>query len=225
MSEIVIAIDGFSGTGKSSTAKAVARALNYRYLDSGAMYRAVTLHFIREGIELSEKNDVIKAMDALTLNIKPSKEGIDVYLNDENVSIDIRSADVNAMVSQVAAISEVREKLVAKQQQIGKDKGIVMDGRDIGSVVFPEAELKIFMTAKPEIRARRRLKELQGAGLDPDPSDVLQNLLERDRIDSTRQDSPLIKMEDAIEIDTSDLTFEEQVDRIVDLAKKEIHED
>jgi cytidylate kinase len=227
MNKIVIAIDGFSSTGKSTIAKRLANKLNYIYVDTGAMYRAVTYfalehNYIGEGFFHSEK--LIKNLDKITITFKYNdiKGFAEVYLNGENIESDIRTLRVSQYVSPVATLSEVRRKLVEQQQLMGKDKGIVMDGRDIGTVVFPEAELKIFMIASAQTRANRRYKELLDRGHSLSYEDVLENVTTRDRIDSTREDSPLVKAEDAIEIDNSDLTIEEQLDTILNLASHNI---
>ncbi|OMP30900.1 (d)CMP kinase [Mangrovimonas sp. DI 80] len=227
MQNITIAIDGFSSTGKSTVAKSLAKALGYVYVDSGAMYRAVTLyamrhkyidgtHFNREGL-LNQLDDI-----AISFQFNPDLGYAEVYLNGENVEKDIRTLEVSNLVSQIAAVPEVREKQVALQRKIGEDKGVVMDGRDIGTVVFPNAELKIFMTASPETRAKRRYDELVQRGDEVDYESVLQNVQTRDHLDSTRKDSPLIQAEDAILIDNSHLSLQEQFDKILELAQKAI---
>jgi len=227
MKKIIIAIDGFSSTGKSTIAKRLANKLNYIYVDTGAMYRAVTYfalehNFIGDNFFYSEK--LIKNLDkvAITFKYNDIKGFAEVYLNDKNIESDIRTLRVSQFVSPVATLSEVRRKLVEQQQLMGKDKGIVMDGRDIGTVVFPDAELKIFMTASAETRASRRFKELLERGHNLSYDDVLENVTTRDRIDSTREDSPLVMAEDAIEIDNSDLTIEDQLDTILNLASHNI---
>ncbi|MEP0368325.1 MAG: (d)CMP kinase [Cyclobacteriaceae bacterium] len=220
MTRINIAIDGYSGTGKSSTAKAVAKALSYTYIDSGAMYRATTLYFIRQAIDIQNSASVSKALVELKLTF----EGSEICINSENVESFIRSMEVNEKVSHVAALRDVRVEMVRQQQAMGKDKGVVMDGRDIGTVVFPDAELKVFMTANADVRAQRRMEELSQKGISEELSVIKNNLLERDKIDSSREESPLIKANDAIEVDTSDLTFEGQVSKIVKLAKAKINE-
>ncbi|WP_299126831.1 (d)CMP kinase [uncultured Winogradskyella sp.] len=224
MKKIIIAIDGFSSTGKSTIAKQLAKSLNYIYVDTGAMYRAVTYfafhnQLIGEGFFHSEK--LIKALDDIHITFKFNKEleFAEVYLNGKNIERDIRTLKISKYVSPVATISDVRQKLVEQQQLMGKDKGIVMDGRDIGTVVFPNAELKIFMTASAETRAKRRFKELLERGHNLSYDEVLENVTTRDRIDSTRKDSPLVKAKDAIEIDNSNLTIEAQLERLLKLAK------
>jgi cytidylate kinase len=222
MKKIIVAIDGFSGTGKSSTARKVAEILGYHYVDSGAMYRAVTLYFLRKNVNLKNEEAVQKALAEMEIDFrKQSQDDLShIYINGEDVENVIRMQRVSDYVSQVAALTKVRKDLVSKQQQLGKTRGIVMDGRDIGTVVFPDAELKVFMTADDEVRAKRRVKELIGKGHPTELKDVLDNLKKRDLVDTTRADSPLTKAEDAIEIDTTNLTFEEQVHKIVDLAEE-----
>lgn len=222
MEKILIAIDGFSGTGKSSTAKSVAAKLGYHYVDSGAMYRAVTLYFLRHDIKLDVEQQVQDALRKIRIDFRKSNQSPDshIYLNGEDVEQEIRKQEVSENVSEVAALTKVRNHLVDSQQQLGKTKGIVMDGRDIGTVVFPEAELKIFMVAEVEIRAKRRLKELRGKGQIVEYQQVRENLEKRDYLDTTREDSPLEKASDAVEIDTTNLTFEEQVHKIVHLAEE-----
>lgn len=226
MNQQIIAIDGFSGTGKSSTARRVAEILNYNYIDTGAMYRAVALHFTNENIDISNEKDVDRALEGLTLSFKKNKNsGLShIHLNDKDVEEQIRMPKVSDKVSEVAAISAVRRKLVEQQQKFGKENSVVMDGRDIGTVVFPDADLKIFMTADKIVRARRRLEELAEKGIVEELNAVLENLQGRDQIDSQRSDSPLRKAEDAIEIDTTHLTFDEQVDKIIKLAEQKYHE-
>ena len=225
MKKIVIAIDGFSSTGKSTIAKQVATALNYIYVDTGAMYRAVT-YFALENKLIGEgffkKEALVNRLEEIRIIFKFNDElgFAEVYLNGKNIEASIRTLEVSRYVSPVATLSEVRKKLVEQQQLMGKDKGIVMDGRDIGTVVFPKAELKIFMTASSETRAKRRYNELLDRGHNLSYEDVLENVTTRDHIDSTREDSPLVKANDAIEIDNSDLTIAEQLDAILNLANE-----
>ena len=214
--KITIAIDGYSSCGKSTLAKALAKRLGYIFIDSGAMYRGVALYCMRhqlilDGIPLTDQIETALSKIKLSFIYNASTEKHDLYLNDENVEELIRMPDVASNVSPIATIKCVREKLVAEQQKMGKFGGIVMDGRDIGSVVFPNAELKLFVTASPEIRAERRLKELTQKGIPATFKDVLANLKERDLIDSTRIESPLIQTKDALFIDTSNLTPEGQL--------------
>lgn len=229
MRKITIAIDGFSSTGKSTIAKQLAKVLGYVYVDTGAMYRAVTLYAIRNNfVDESnlKKKDIITTLSAVKLRFVANSETgkSDMYLNDENVAREIRTMEVSRQVSKIATIKEVRQKLVAMQQQMGAEKAIIMDGRDIGTVVFPDAELKIFMTASSQARAHRRYKELmeQGGGVTYD--EVLKNVQERDYIDSNREESPLRKAEGAIQIDNSDLGLEEQLERIYNYALQLIEE-
>ena len=222
---IIIAIDGYSSTGKSTVAKQLAKRLNYIYVDTGAMYRAVTLYAMEKGyISASQfdKEALINDLDSIVVSFEiNTATGLgEVLLNGANVENEIRGLDVASHVSQIAAIPEVRRKLVDLQQKMGKDKGIVMDGRDIGTVVFPDAELKLFMTATAKDRAERRYKELLESGEEVSYEDVLKNVVDRDHLDSTRKDSPLKKADDAITIDNSNLTLKDQFDQILNLAKK-----
>ena len=221
--KIIIAIDGFSSTGKSTIAKQLAKHLNYIYVDTGAMYRAVTLYAMQNDIidkNSFDKQQLINDLNLIQLSFtfNPALGFAEVYLNGVNVEKEIRSIEVSKLVSKVSEISEVRKKLVLEQQQMGKDKGIVMDGRDIGTVVFPDAELKLFMTASADKRAVRRYKELIDRGDTVKYDEILQNVQERDRIDSSRKDSPLVKAEDAIEFDNSDMGLNEQFERIMSLV-------
>lgn len=223
MRKITIAIDGYSSTGKSTIAKQIAKELGYVYVDSGAMYRAVTLYALQHKFVSEDEfniNDFVMELDKIELAFKfDQKLGYaEMYLNGKNVEHEIRTLSVSNVVSKVSAVPEVRHQLVKQQQTMGKDKGIVMDGRDIGTVVFPEAELKIFMTASPEIRAQRRYDELIKRGDEVEFDEIFRNVQERDYIDSHREDSPLIKAEDAIEIDNSELSLEEQYQKIMELA-------
>ena len=211
MNKITIAIDGFSSTGKSTLAKQLAKQLGYIYVDTGAMYRAVAFFAMQNkfiGADGFNKKALIEALPNIKLEFKFNIDlgFAEMYLNDENVEKQIRTIEVSNFVSKVAEVSEVRAKLVEQQQEMGKNKAIVMDGRDIGTVVFPDAELKIFMTASAETRAQRRFDELQQKGDSVSYEDVLKNVIERDYIDTHREDSPLIIAEDAIEIDNSYLT-------------------
>ena len=226
--KITIAIDGFSSTGKSTVAKQVAHNLGYIYVDTGAMYRAVTYFAMKEGLVSSDfihSDQLIKQLKniAITFRFNRGLGFAEVYLNGENIEKQVRTLAVSQLVSKVAKISEVRKKLVLEQQEMGKEKGVVMDGRDIGTVVFPDAELKLFMTASAETRAQRRFKELTEKGDDVTYSDVLNNVVERDEADSTRKDSPLVKAPDAIEIDNSNLTIEAQYQKIAALVKQKLN--
>ena len=225
--KITIAIDGFSSTGKSTIAKLIAKKYNYIYVDTGAMYRAVSL-FAKQhnfvGNDFLDKEKLISNLKDISLSFKFNADlgYAEMYLNDKNVEKEIRTLAVSQLVSKVATISEVRRKLVAEQQQMGTNGGIVMDGRDIGTVVFPDAELKLFMTASADKRATRRYKELLDKGEKVTFAEILFNVEERDRIDSTREDSPLIKADDAIEFDNSDMGINEQFDRICTLVDRKI---
>ena len=221
--KITIAIDGFSSTGKSTLAKELAKNLGYVYVDTGAMYRAVALFAMQKGYisaTFFDKIALIKSLPSIKLTFKfnPDLGFAEMYLNDVNVEKEIRTIEVSNFVSKVAEISEVRSKLVEQQQEMGKNKGIVMDGRDIGTVVFPEAELKIFMTASPVTRAQRRFKELQKKGDDVTFDEVLKNVEERDYIDTHREDSPLVKAIDAIEFDNSNISKQEQFEKVLKLV-------
>lgn len=228
MKKITIAIDGYSSTGKSTLAKHLAKALNYVYVDTGAMYRAVTLFAIQQKIITENSFAIQKLIDklpdiSLTFHFNPDLGFAEMYLNNINVEREIRSMEVSKFVSKIAAVSEVRSKLVQQQQLYGTEKGVVMDGRDIGTVVFPDAELKIFMTASTEIRAKRRFLELQEKGQEVTYDEVLKNVQERDEIDTTRKDSPLVKANDAIVIDNSELNKDQQFEQILNLAQQRMN--
>jgi len=217
---IVIAIDGHSSCGKSTVAKELARKLGYIYIDSGAMYRVVTLYALRNGLiknQLPDVEQLVAGLKNIQITFKWDEESgrNTTFLNDENVEEEIRQLAVSENVSPVSTIAEVRAEMVKQQRENGKNKGIVMDGRDIGTVVFPDAELKIFMTASPEIRAQRRFDELKAKGLTVDFDEILKNVKERDLIDSTREVSPLRKADDAVVLDNSYLTREEQLEWVV----------
>lgn len=225
--KITIAIDGFSSTGKSTIAKQLANYLGYIYVDTGAMYRAVTLFAMQHnfvGLDFIYSNGLINELKNIKISFVFNKElgFAEVYLNDVNVEKKIRSLEVSNLVSKVSAVSKVREKLVSEQQKMGLHKGIVMDGRDIGTVVFPNAELKIFMTASADTRAKRRYDELIEKGDTVSYEEIYKNVVDRDQMDTTRKDSPLVKANDAIEIDNSDLTKEEQFDLILKLVQEKI---
>jgi cytidylate kinase len=224
MNKIIIAIDGHSSCGKSTVAKALAKALGYTYIDTGAMYRAITLYFLQNQIDYTRLADVKEALQHIHLSFEKvnSEEMPQIHLNGENVELYIRGLEVAGHVSPVAAIPEVRSFAVQQQQEMGKDGGVVMDGRDIGTVVFPNAELKIFMTAAPEVRAERRHKELLATKNEVSYQDVYKNLMERDEQDSTRNVSPLRKADDAIEIDTSYISRQEQFEQVLALAEERI---
>jgi len=219
--KIIVAIDGYSSCGKSTIAKQLAARLGYNYIDSGAMYRAITLYFLRNHINYNNQDVVIEALPCIDLAFIFNEEtqSSDMHLNDEDVSLPIRDMLVSDKVSEVAAIKEVREFAVAQQQRMGLDKGIVMDGRDIGTVVFPKAELKVFMTADPAVRVMRRFKEMHAKNPHITMDEVKHNLELRDYIDSTREESPLRKAKDAILLDNSTLTREEQLDKVLHWVK------
>ncbi len=219
MKNIIIALDGPAGSGKTTTAKIVADKLGYLYIDTGAMYRAVTLAWIRQNKEYSDAG-VIALLDSLNIELRQSEVGQRTILNGDDVSDDIRLPEVTKLVSPVSAIAEVRDKLVAMQREIGNAGGVVMDGRDIGTAVFPNAELKVFLVASIETRANRRTKELLAKGMEVNEELIKKEIADRDHYDSNREHSPLRKAEDAIEIDTSDMTLQEQADTIIKLADR-----
>ncbi len=215
MKKIIIAIDGFSSCGKSTMAKSLARNIGYLYFDSGAMYRAVALYCLRNNLIEGDKIDTEKLREQMdnikiTFEADPATKNSVTLLNGVNVEHEIRSLEVSRMVSQVAALDFVRSEMVEQQRNMGKQKGIVMDGRDIGTTVFPDAELKIFVTASAEVRAQRRYDELKARGDNPDYSEILENVQLRDHIDQTREVSPLKKADDALLLDNSNMTREEQ---------------
>jgi CMP/dCMP kinase len=220
MKKIIIAIDGFSSCGKSTLAKALAKKLRYGYVDTGAMYRAVTLYCLDNAIDLTNKEAILDALQHIHIHFEHDGDQNLTFLNNENVEKAIRSMRVSSRVSDVATLSDVRRAMVRQQQSMGKRKGIVMDGRDIGTVVFPTAELKLFLTAAPDIRAKRRFDELVAKGTPETLEDVAHNLSERDRIDSTRADSPLRQAEDAKIIDNSFLTEGEQLSAALELVRE-----
>ncbi|OAD91302.1 cytidylate kinase [Aequorivita soesokkakensis] len=227
MKKITIAIDGYSSTGKSTVAKQLADYLGYVYVDSGAMYRAVTLYAMQRGIISKEHFDAQKLIASLpSIDLRFEKKSAwnkaHIYLNGKDVENEIRNLEVSEFVSPIATIHEVRVKLVAQQQKMGLEKGVVMDGRDIGTVVFPKAELKIFMNASANERAQRRYKELLDRGEVVEFKNVLKNIEDRDHIDTTREDSPLVKAADAIEIDNSEMNLDDQFHTVLQLAKDRI---
>lgn len=229
MEKITIAIDGYSSTGKSTLARQLARELGYVYVDTGAMYRAVTLFALQNGLIGEGKvkpNVLVKLLPGIDLRFRFNREtgNSDIYLNGENVEKQIRSLEVSDYVSKIAAIAEVRFKLVEMQRKMGKQKGIVMDGRDIGTVVFPDAELKVFMTAAPDIRANRRYRELLERGEKVTFKEVLRNVQDRDYLDTHREFSPLMKADDAIEFDNGDMGLQEQFERIHNFALRIIEQ-
>jgi cytidylate kinase len=223
MRKIIIAIDGYSGCGKSTTAKEVAKIVGYRYLDSGAMYRAVTLYFLDHHISLTNPREVTRALQEIKITFQFNASGItETFLNGFNVERKIRKMRISENVSEVSALREVRHALVEQQRKLGSHKGIVMDGRDIGTVVFPEADLKLFLTANILVRAFRRQRELLEKEDLVDLDSIIANLQKRDEFDSRRAESPLVQAKDAIVIDTTNITIEEQVDEVVRLALRKI---
>jgi CMP/dCMP kinase len=221
---IIITIDGWSSCGKSTLAKQLAKELGYVYVDSGAMYRAITLYFLRNNVDMAEKKEVKEVLRSINLEFiyNPKSNNSEIYLNDENVEYVIRDMLVAEKVSDVAAIKEVREFVVVQLQKMGVKKGMVMDGRDIGTVVFPKAELKIFMTADNAIRVQRRFKELYEKNPNITVEEVMHNLEMRDYIDSHREISPLRKANDAIELDNSNITPEQQFKKALEWAQGKI---
>lgn len=222
MRKITIAIDGYSSCGKSTIAKALAQRLNYRYIDTGAMYRSVTLYALRNGFIQNNTPDSYKIIASLSdihirFEFNPHTKTSETFLNNENVEREIRTMEVNQHVSEISSIKEVREKMVALQREMGKHKAVVLDGRDIGTNVFPKAELKLFMTADKTIRAQRRMDELSSKGEYYELEEVLQNLLKRDYDDMNRKENPLIQAEDAVVIDNTDLSKEEQLEFVIKL--------
>ncbi len=224
MKRIVVAIDGYSSCGKSTIAKELAKYAGYIYVDTGAMYRSVALYVLKNGWISDNKVDEEKLKNSignLKITFQPNKNGMqDTFLNDENVEKEIRNLQVSNVASRISTLSFVREELVRQQQLMGKEKGLVMDGRDIGTVVFPNAELKIFLTASAEIRAKRRFDEMSEKGENPNYDEVLENVKERDLRDTTRKESPLKQAEDAIVVDNSALSREEQWEVIKKLFKE-----
>lgn len=216
---MIIAIDGYSSCGKSTVAKALAKHLNYVYIDSGAMYRAVTLYFIQNKIDHTQPDQVARALDDIHIEIHTERGENKYLLNGVIVNEDIREMRVSQLVSEVSAIKAVRTAMVTQQKRMGANKNIVMDGRDIGTAVFPHAQVKIFMTADPQIRAERRYKELQNAGKAITIEEVITNLAYRDHQDTTREESPLTKANDAIVLDTSSMNQEEQLEFILNELK------
>ncbi len=226
MVDIVVAIDGFSGTGKSSTAKKVARALGYTYIDSGAMYRCVAHYFINHQIDFDKEKEVTAALDKILISFQFNKmlNTSEILLNKKIMDYQIRRPEVDEIVSQIAAKPLIRKAMVDRQQKLGLGKKMVMDGRDIGTIVFPDAALKIFMTADLHIRSMRRHKELEQQGIQVNIEEIKRNLAKRDDLDANRSESPLIKAKDAISLDNTYLTLEDQVKKIVEIANKIIHE-
>jgi CMP/dCMP kinase len=219
---IIVAIDGFSSCGKSTLAKALAAKLNYAYGDSGAMYRAVTLYFLNNMVNYHDEAAVVAALPEIHIHFSRIDGQNHTFLNGIDVERDIRQMRINEHVSPVSTITVVRRDMVRQQQRMGQQKGIVMDGRDIGTVVFPTAELKIFLTADPDVRTSRRHLELAAKGIEADWDEIKHNLLERDRIDSTRADSPLKQAADAVVIDNTYLSEEEQLEKALALARERL---
>jgi len=226
MSKIVIAIDGYSSCGKSTTAKAVAARMGYGYIDTGAMYRAVSLFFTQEHVAFSNPKEVVAALENIhiTFNFNQRTGRNETCLNGLNVEEEIRKMYISNIVSEVSAIPEVRRAMVAQQKKMGRRRGVVMDGRDIGTKVFPDAEVKVFMTADTYIRAQRRQRELLEKGELVNLEDIIKNIEKRDRIDTTRTESPLVQAPDATLLDTSHMTIEEQVDWVIQQADRRISE-
>ncbi|MEY3079214.1 MAG: hypothetical protein RL086_367 [Bacteroidota bacterium] len=217
---ISIAIDGFSSCGKSTLAKAMAESLQCLFVDSGAMYRAVTYYFLKNEVSIYQPNEVLNALQRINITLEPSPNGNLTFLNGEDISLDIRDMAVAEMVSKVAAISSVRTAMVEQQRQMSSHNNLIMDGRDIGTVVFPKAVLKIFLTADIEVRVKRRYLDLISKNALVSLPDIRRNLFLRDYIDSTRTDSPLLRAEDAIVLNNSNLSREEQLEICLFLAKK-----
>jgi cytidylate kinase len=226
MPKIVIAIDGYSSCGKSTTAKAVAARMGYGYIDTGAMYRSVSLYFTRERISLFNQREILTALDNIHITFNHNKRTgrNETCLNGLNVEEEIRKMYISNIVSEVSAIAEVRWAMVAQQQKMGRRRGVVMDGRDIGTKVFPDAEVKVFMTADTFTRARRRQEELLAKGELVNLDEIIANLEKRDKIDTTRSESPLVQAADAELLDTSHMTIEEQVDWVIELADRRLAE-
>ena len=220
--KIIITIDGFSSCGKSTLAKQLSQKLNYTYIDSGAMYRAITLYFLRNNIDWTKENEILDALDNISLQFLPNLHSgnTEIYLNEENVEYIIRDLVVAEKVSEIAALPEVRKFAVAAQQKIGENKGIVMDGRDIGTTVFPNAEVKIFMVADEAVRVERRFAEMFEKNPNITLDEIRNNIAMRDYIDSNRKVSPLTKAADAIELDNTHLTEKEQLDFALNLVRK-----
>ena len=229
MKQIIVAIDGYSSCGKSTIAKELARRAGYRYVDTGAMYRAVALYALRHGITAGEKEldeagkeRVIAMLPDINISFLPAPEGQHTLLNGEDVEKHIRTLEAGNMASQVSTIGAVRRFLVGQQQAMGREGGIVMDGRDIGTVVFPQAELKLFLTASPEVRAQRRYDELVGKGEKPDFAEVLKDVNDRDYRDTHRAESPLRQAEDAVVVDNSQMTRERQIEEVMSIFRRRL---
>lgn len=216
----IIAIDGFSSCGKSTVAKAIAKKLNFVFVDSGSMYRAVTLYILRNNVDLGDTAAINKALENIHIDFIPNTDKTQILLNGDDISDEIRQMEVSEKVSEVSTIKEVRRAMVAQQQQLGARRDIVMDGRDIGTTVFPDADLKIFMTADPLVRANRRFAELTAKGEQVTLDEIIENLAHRDHIDSTREESPLRQAEDAIVLDNSNLTQDQQLEFVLQEYQK-----
>ena len=225
MNKITIAIDGYSSCGKSTLAKTLAKSIDYSYVDTGAMYRCVTLYALENGIIKNDqvnKESLVGQLDDISISFQHSEQlkESDAYLNGVNVEETIRGMDISNHVSQISIIKEVREKMVAMQQKMGKETGVIMEGRDIGTVVFPDAELKVFMTASIEVRVKRRYDEMQAKGLHVSVDDVKENVLSRDYEDTHRKHSPLVQADDAVVLDNSDLSEEDQLNFMLKLVEE-----
>lgn len=216
---IVVAIDGYSSCGKSTLAKALAQRLNFIYVDSGAMYRAVALFFLRNNVDFQRVDSVADALENIHLNFQSDDSGTCIMLNGEDISAEIRQMPVSQIVSSVAAVKAVRAEMVSQQQRMGRSKNVVMDGRDIGTAVFPDATVKIFMTADPKVRAERRFKELVIGNLKITLDEVFESLARRDYQDTTRAESPLVQATDAVVLDNTDLTEDEQLEFALNLVR------
>lgn len=219
MSKIIVAIDGYSSCGKSTIAKSLARYAGYMYVDTGAMYRAVALYASRQGLH-DPQSEIVGRLPEIQIGFVQTSDGQHVTLNGEDVESQIRTLSIGNLASQLSAIKEVRQYLVAQQQAMGEQRGVVMDGRDIGTVVFPEAELKLFLTASPEVRAERRYQELLSKGEHPDKAEVLRDVEERDYRDTHRSESPLRQAADAVVVDNSTMTREEQMAHVIGLFEQ-----
>ncbi|MBN1467934.1 MAG: (d)CMP kinase [Fusobacteriaceae bacterium] len=214
MKDFIVAIDGPAGSGKSTISKIVAKKKGFTYLDTGAMYRMVTLATIKKNVNVENKEEIVDLLKNIKLNIEKDK----FYLGNEDVSEEIRGVEVTSNVSKVAAIKEVREELVRLQREISQGKNVILDGRDIGTVVFPNAQLKVFLVASSEERAKRRVKEFESKGINISYQEVLDEIIKRDKMDSTREESPLLQAEDAVLVDTSSMSIDEVSNKIVELV-------
>lgn len=221
--QIIIAVDGFASCGKSTLAKTLAKSLDYIYIDTGAMYRAVTLYFLENKVDIKDEQSVMQALADINIRFQTLDKKNTTFLNGKNIEEEIRKMYVSEWVSEVAAVSAVRRAMVKQQREMGQQKGVILDGRDIGTVVFPDAKLKFFMTASLEVRTQRRLTELQNQDRSLTPEAVAKNLQHRDHIDSTRDDSPLRQAKDAVVIDNSNITQEEQLAMCLALVHKRIN--